>query len=1036
MFSTNEEMRVIIIDDNQADAGLIQLMLNNEPGIQFDFARSFEEFAIMFATGKYVAVLSDINLSSRDGFDVIDFVRSNDAFLPVIIVSGAIGEERAVEFLKRGATDYVLKENLHKLPIAFSRAMTEARLRKKELFFQSQLLKSESRYRSLVENMKEAVILTDAEGVLLFMNHQFCDLSGYSHSELIGKNGYELLIPADLRATVRGKVQDRREGKSDSYETEMLNKAGIRLQVSISATPVTELGRFVGVMSVISDVTREKKQGQLLLRLFEGLSVSSGSKFFSDVTDFITRTFQVKYAVICIYSPDENTARTISFRENGTELEGMAYNTKGTPCEVTAANNRCFYEKNVAVEFPDDVWLKSAGIEAYDGRLTRDSEGNVVGLVILMNDKPMPDDDNRNFILDLVSVRIGQEITSHLAREELKKSESRFRMLIENSVDLNCIVDGHGNFLYTSPNVERILGYTELEMKDIVSFDLFGFGEREQAMELSRRMFQNPGESYDVTHKYLTKHKGYRIFHSRGRSVLREDGTIVQVLNSTDVTENAQLEKELRKSYEILNLVNALVVVVNQKCEVTYVSPSCEAMLGFRREELLGNNWWIKTTKSDGEASEEREKVVKILSQGLADSHTYYERMVMRKEGTPIWMGWEKSMSPDGSLIGVGYNITERKESENALIQSEEKFRKIFESINDVYYQTNSDAVVTMVSPSIELVTGYLPDEIIGRPIVEFFEDESDRDKSRELLLKEGRINNYETTIIGKKLQRIYVSANVSIRFDENGEFAGTQGVFRDITPKKIGELEREALMKELSDRYNEMMQFNYIVSHNLRAPIAQILGLTNLLQFNLDDKEKQKVIDSLVTSTRSLDELIKDLNMILSARSTISQRIEKIDLVEISESVRNSLKHQIEESCARISCESDIESRHVNSIRTYLQSIIYNLVNNAIKYRSPDRIPLIKIKSWREGDYVYIEVADNGIGIDLNLHKDQLFKLYQRFDNTTEGKGLGLYMTRTQVEALGGKIEVHSEKGKGTVFTIRLGVISVENEPTVNPAN
>ncbi len=1023
-------MRVLIVDDNPADAELVRLHLRSRDDIHFDFAINFDDVETKYAFEKYDAVLTDFNLPGRDGFDIIEFLRSHESALPIIVVSGAIGEERAVEVLKRGATDYVLKENLHKLPLAFARAIEENNLRKEQSASQSRLAESESRYRSLIENMKEAVILTDSEGIFLFMNHQFCELTGYHQDELIGNCGYDLLIPEDFRAILRNKVQERRTGKSGSYEAVMLNKKGLPLSVSISASPVFEQGQFVGVMSVISDLTHQKKQSTLLLQLFQGLSVTSGSKFFSDVTTFFIRAFGVKYAIISLYNPGEDSAQTISFRENEKEIDNITYKLEGTPCEITVAASRCFYGNNVADEFPYDTWLRTASVQSYDGRLVTDSDNQIVGIIVLMHDRAMEDEDTRNFVLDLISARVGQEIVRFQTQEKLEKSETRFRMLVENSVDLNCILDDKGYFHYASPNFERILGYTEEELRNIVSFDLFQEKDQQQAREVSAKIMRNPGETYDVTHKYLTKHRGYRIFHTKGRSVKQEDGRVLHVFNSTDITEKIKLEKELRKSYEVLNLVNALVVVVNKSSEITYLSPSCETMLGFSREELLGKQWWTKTTGSYESAQDEREKVIRILTSGRLDTQSYYERKMFRKSGSPIWMGWEKSMSPDGSLIAVGYNITERKNAENALIRSEEKFRKIFESINDVYYQTDKNAIITMVSPSVEMTTGFSPSEVIGQPIVFFFEDAADRDVSRELLLKENRISNYETTIIGKDKQAIYVAANVSVRLDEQGAFAGTQGVFRDITQKKKSELERERLMKELSDRYNEMMQFNYIVSHNLRAPIAQLLGLTSVLKYNLEEEEKQKVLDSLATSTRSLDELLKDLNTILSARSTISQRVEEVDLAEIAESVRNSLTLQLKESAAGFSVHIHPAIRSVRSIKSYLQSIIYNLVSNAIKYRAAGRLPFITMNVTPEVDSICIEIADNGIGIDMKLHKDQIFKLYQRFDKSTEGKGLGLYMTKTQVEALGGKIEIQSEKNTGTKFVIRLSNLQKTNTP------
>jgi signal transduction histidine kinase len=101
------------------------------------------------------------------------------------------------------------------------------------------------------------------------------------------------------------------------------------------------------------------------------------------------------------------------------------------------------------------------------------------------------------------------------------------------------------------------------------------------------------------------------------------------------------------------------------------------------------------------------------------------------------------------------------------------------------------------------------------------------------------------------------------------------------------------------------------------------------------------------------------------------------------------------------------------------MESIFYNLISNAIKYKHPGRKPVIGVKSQIQDDYVQIEIADNGLGIDLEEHKENLFSLYKRFHSHVEGRGVGLYLVKTQVTALGGKIDVKSKEGEGTVFTL-----------------
>jgi signal transduction histidine kinase len=132
-------------------------------------------------------------------------------------------------------------------------------------------------------------------------------------------------------------------------------------------------------------------------------------------------------------------------------------------------------------------------------------------------------------------------------------------------------------------------------------------------------------------------------------------------------------------------------------------------------------------------------------------------------------------------------------------------------------------------------------------------------------------------------------------------------------------------------------------------------------------------------------------------------------------------LEQQLNQSQAFVCVDIDCEANQLTSIKSYVQSIIHNLISNAIKYKSPVRNPEISVKAWKDTEHTFIEVADNGMGIDLEQYGQQIFGLYKRFTTQSEGKGLGLHMTKAQVESLGGSISVESEADKGTTFRILL---------------
>jgi signal transduction histidine kinase len=222
----------------------------------------------------------------------------------------------------------------------------------------------------------------------------------------------------------------------------------------------------------------------------------------------------------------------------------------------------------------------------------------------------------------------------------------------------------------------------------------------------------------------------------------------------------------------------------------------------------------------------------------------------------------------------------------------------------------------------------------------------------------------------------------------------------------------------ELIEHNSRLEQFAFIISHNLRAPMSRIIGLSSILDFSKDANEVSDIAKLMMRSTQDLDQIIRDLSEILGIQKMNAQLMQETDLESLLNKVKLTLDSDIKETTTQIKADFSKASKVV-VITSYMESILYNLISNAIKYRHPGRQPTIHIQSQVIGDYVEIDVADNGLGINLETHKESLFSLYKRFHFHVEGRGLGLYLVKTQVTALGGKIEVISEEGDGTAFRI-----------------
>src|SRR5215213_417157 len=231
---------------------------------------------------------------------------------------------------------------------------------------------------------------------------------------------------------------------------------------------------------------------------------------------------------------------------------------------------------------------------------------------------------------------------------------------------------------------------------------------------------------------------------------------------------------------------------------------------------------------------------------------------------------------------------------------------------------------------------------------------------------------------------------------------------------------QKEKMTTDLIQRNKDLEQFTYIISHNLRAPVANIIGLSyRLQQTGLPDELRSQIGAGLSTSVSKLDEVIRDLNDILKIRQKVDESKQLINFTKFASDIQLSIEKMIENEKAVILWDFT-QAEEIITIKSYLHSIFFNLISNSLKYRQPTVAPMIKITSQKIDGKIVLLFEDNGIGIDLSTAREHVFGLYKRFHtDRAEGKGMGLYMVKTQVESMGGKISISSEVNAGTQFRI-----------------
>ena len=254
--------------------------------------------------------------------------------------------------------------------------------------------------------------------------------------------------------------------------------------------------------------------------------------------------------------------------------------------------------------------------------------------------------------------------------------------------------------------------------------------------------------------------------------------------------------------------------------------------------------------------------------------------------------------------------------------------------------------------------------------------------------------------------------------YDENGELSLMIGFGIDITDRKLMEEKQEALVKQLSAQNTQLIDFCAIVSHNLRAPLVNISMLIDCLEETNDPDEHQLLISKIKPVIENLQLTFNELVESIQIRQDLEVTTEDVCLKECVRRTMAGLQTEITRLDAEITTDFSAASM-INYAPQYLNSIFHNLVSNSLKYHQPGRRRRIHLSTTRENDKIILAIRDNGLGIDLVKHRNNFFKIGKVFHRHPNAKGFGLFMTKTQVEAMGGRIWAESTPNEGSTFYI-----------------
>ncbi|CAZ96721.1 sensor histidine kinase [Zobellia galactanivorans] len=328
------------------------------------------------------------------------------------------------------------------------------------------------------------------------------------------------------------------------------------------------------------------------------------------------------------------------------------------------------------------------------------------------------------------------------------------------------------------------------------------------------------------------------------------------------------------------------------------------------------------------------------------------------------------------------------------------------------------DGYFRRVNPAFVRLLGYSEADLYSKPIDNFIYEE-DRNLTalqREGLIKNRPLVNFENRYVRKSGELVWLHWTSIPLKDEQLVYA----IAKDVTHKKNMESERISHVARLSKINQQLKQLNYTTSHDLRSPVNNLLSLVEMIDCKSGKEEGNlQIIDYIKQSALGLKNSLNSYVDALKENEAETVGLGKVGLREVFEKVQGSISSLINNSKAKFCVDfSGMESVHFNT--AYMESIFLNLITNSIKYMRPDVSPEIKIISFQEQGESILTFSDNGLGFDMDKVGGLIFNLNQRFHDTKDSKGVGLFLVHSHVTSLGGTIDVASKVNQGTTFTIK----------------
>lgn len=578
--------------------------------------------------------------------------------------------------------------------------------------------------------------------------------------------------------------------------------------------------------------------------------------------------------------------------------------------------------------------------------------------------------------------------------------------------------------------------HTRGTIRDI-PVELNGADQRLIPVVLSATLVREPGISARVIHYTLAEVSQIRKLESN-----------VQAAHQQIDQLTAELERARNRNIDLVKLLTHKKEIYRKQSELYQQISEVGRIGGWELDLVTGNLYWSTVTKLIHEvpdtfkpdldtavgfykAGESRDAIQAALDTAIQTGSSFdVELQLVTARDREIWVHAKGYAEREGDkavrLFGTFHDIDQQKK---LMLQLQQSHRQIqhdnayYKSIidNQSFYivKTDLDGRYSFLNRFFCDMLGVQSADWLGKSSLDLILPEDHRRclQTVEKCFAEPAKTHWVTLRKPSPKGVIVNQWEFKLLTDDNGRFTEFLCIGHEITPLVKKQEELQALVDMTIEQNSRLRNFAFILSHNIRSHVANLSGILNVYDIN-EATERQTAFALIGDCVQNLDTTIHDLNKVINIQSSSNLPINVLNVCQEINRVVQSIQMQIKSTGATIYCHVD-ETEQLRTNTAYFESMMLNLLTNAIKFSSPNRAPVIHIRLYPNGPYKVLAVEDNGLGIDLQRHRTKLFTMYKTFHGHKDAKGLGLFITRTQIEALRGKIDVESQVNQGTTFKL-----------------